>query len=107
MGSGTSDTTFSPNQAVTREQIAVILMAFAAQVPGAERPAAPADLAAFPDGAQVSGWARDAMADAVALGVLGGAEVNGTLWLRPQGQATRAEVATVLAGFGRSVAHLL
>ena len=47
------------------------------------------------------------MADAVALGVLGGAEVNGTLWLRPQGQATRAEVATVLAGFGRSVAHLL
>ena len=105
--SGTSDTTFSPDQAVTREQIAVILMAFAAQVPGAERPAAPADLAAFPDGAQVSGWARDAMADAVALGVLGGAEVNGTLWLRPQGQATRAEVATVLAGFGRSVAHLL
>ena len=105
--SGTSDTTFSPDQAVTREQIAVILMAFAAQVPGAERPAAPADLAAFPDGAQVSGWARDAMADAVALGVLGGAEVNGTLWLRPQGQATRAEVATVLTGFGRSVAHLL
>ena len=105
--SGTSDTTFSPDQAVTREQIAVILMAFAAQVPGAERPTAPADLAAFPDGAQVSGWARDAMADAIALGVLGGAEVNGTLWLRPQGQATRAEVATVLAGFGRSVAHLL
>ncbi len=105
--SGTSDTTFSPDQAVTREQIAVILMAFAAQVPGAERPAAPADLAAFPDGGSVSPWARDAMADAVALGVLGGAEVNGTLWLRPQGQATRAEVATVLAGFGRSVAHLL
>lgn len=104
---GTSDTTFSPDQAVTREQIAVILMAFAAQVPGAERPAAPADLAAFPDGGSVSPWARDAMADAVALGVLGGAEVNGTLWLRPQGQATRAEVATVLAGFGRSVAHLL
>lgn len=105
--SGTSDTTFSPDQAVTREQIAVILMAFAAQVLGAERPAAPADLAAFPDGGSVSPWARDAMADAVALGVLGGAEVNGTLWLRPQGQATRAEVATVLAGFGRSVAHLL
>ena len=105
--SGTSDTTFSPDQAVTREQIAVILMAFAAQVPGAERPTAPADLAAFPDGGSVSPWARDAMADAVALGVLGGAEVNGTLWLRPQGQATRAEVATVLAGFGRSVAHLL
>ena len=105
--SGTSDTTFSPDQAVTREQIAVILMAFAAQVPGAERPAVPADLAAFPDGGSVSPWARDAMADAVALGILGGAEVNGTLWLRPQGQATRAEVATVLAGFGRSVAHLL
>lgn len=105
--SGVGGDVFSPHGVTTRAQIAVILMAFAAQVPGAERPAAPADLAAFPDGGSVSPWARDAMADAVALGVLGGAEVNGTLWLRPQGQATRAEVATVLAGFGRSVAHLL
>ena len=61
--------------------------------------AAQADLSAFPDGADVSDWARDAVAEAVALGILNGAEINGELWLLPQGQATRAQVATLLEGF--------
>ena len=96
---GTSATTFSPNLPVTREQIAVLLAEFAdkvLEVGGAE---SPADLSAYPDGAQVSSWARDAMADAVALGILNGAEIDGTVWLLPQGQATRAEVATLREGF--------
>ncbi len=102
--SGTGDTTFSPNLPVTREQIAVLLAEFAdkvLEVGGAE---SPADLSAYPDGAQVSSWARDAMADAVALGILNGAEIDGTVWLLPQGQATRAEVATLLEGFCASLA---
>ena len=102
--SGTSATTFSPNVPVTREQIAVLLAEFAdkvLEVGGAE---SPADLSAYPDGAQVSSWARDAMADAVALGILNGAEIDGTVWLLPQGQATRAEVATLLEGFCASLA---
>lgn len=101
---GTSDTTFSPEEPVTREQIAVLLAEFAdkvLEVGGAETPA---DLSAYPDGAQVSDWARDAMADAVALGILNGAEIDGTVWLLPQGQATRAEVATLLEGFCASLA---
>ena len=101
---GTSATTFSPNAPVTREQIAVLLAEFAdkvLEVGGAETPA---DLSAYPDGAQVSSWARDAMADAVALGILNGAEIDGTVWLLPQGQATRAEVATLLEGFCASLA---
>lgn len=101
---GTSDTTFSPEEPVTREQIAVLLAEFAdkvLEVGGAETPA---DLSAYPDGAQVSDWARDAMADAVALGILNGAEIDGTLWLLPQGQATRAQVATLLEGFCASLA---
>ena len=101
---GTSATTFSPNLPVTREQIAVLLAEFAdkvLEVGGAE---SPADLSAYPDGAQVSSWARDAMADAVALGILNGAEIDGTVWLLPQGQATRAEVATLLEGFCASLA---
>ena len=96
---GTSDTTFSPNAPVTREQIAVLLFEFADKVLGIGGAETPADLSAYPDGGSVSSWARDAMADAVALGILNGAEVNGQLWLRPQGQATRAEVATLLEGF--------
>ena len=102
---GTSDTTFSPNAPVTREQIAVLLAEFAdkvLEVGGAETPA---DLSVYPDGAQVSSWARDAMADAVALGILNGAkDSDGRIWLRPQGQATRAEVATLLEGFCASLA---
>ncbi len=47
----------------------------------------------------MSDWARDAVAEAVALGILNGAEINGELRLLPQGQATRAQVATLLEGF--------
>ena len=102
--SGTSSTTFSPNDPVTREQIAVVLMGFLTNVYAVERPETPADLAKFPDGGSVSGWARTEMADAVALGLLSGAQdSSGTRWLQPQGQATRAEVATILEGMCRNV----
>ena len=96
---GTSDTTFDPDAPVTREQIAVILMGYADMVQHRDHTWPPADLSAFPDGADVSDWARDAVAEAVALGILNGAENNGELWLLPQGQATRAQVATLLEGF--------
>ena len=100
---GTSATTFSPNEPVTREQIAVVLMGFLMNVYAIARTWTPADLTAFPDGGSVSGWARTEMADAVALGLIGGAEIDGTLWLKPQGQATRAEIATIFEGMCRSV----
>ena len=97
---GTSATTFDPESPVTREQIAVILMEFASKVLQIESGETPADLSAYPDGGSVSDWARTAMADAVALGILSGAQdSNGTLWLQPQAGATRAEVATILEGF--------
>jgi len=48
------------------------------------------------------------MADAVALGLFGGTQDrSGRVWLRPGESATRAEIAAVLARFGRNVAHLL
>ena len=64
--------------------------------------------AAAADGGSVSGWARAGMADAVALGLFGGTQdTGGRVWLRPGESATRAEIAAVLARFGRNVAHLL
>ncbi len=102
---GTSDTTFSPEAPVTREQIAVILMEFASKVLQFENGETPADLSAFPDGADVSDWAQAAMANAVALGILSGAEIDGALWLLPQGQATRAQVATLLKGFCETIVY--
>ena len=48
------------------------------------------------------------MSDAVALGLFGGTQdTGGRVWLRPGESATRAEIAAVLARFGRNVAHLL
>ena len=101
---GTSETTFAPNDPVTREQVAVLLYEFAdkvLEVGGAETPA---DLSQFPDGDQVSSWAREAMADAVALGIINGTKVGDQVFLAPQGNATRDQIATMFEGFCASLA---
>ena len=100
---GTSATTFEPDQPVTREQIAVILMEYVTKVLKLERTWTPADLSTFPDAGSVSGWAKDALADAVALGLISGASNGGQTYLEPQGSATREQVATILMEFCKNV----
>ena len=100
---GTSSTTFEPDLPVTREQIAVILMEYMTRVLKLERTWTPADLSIFPDADSVSDWAKDAMADAVALGLISGASNGGQTYLEPQGSATREQVATILMEFCKNV----
>ena len=100
---GTSATTFAPDLPVTREQIAVILMEYMTRVLKLERTWTPADLSTFPDAGSVSGWAKDALADAVALGLISGASNGGQTYLEPQGSATREQVATILMEFCKNV----
>ena len=101
---GTSPTTFDPDQPVTREQIAVILTQYMFHVLKMNRTWTPADLSKFPDGAQVSGWAKEAMQDAVALGLINGTKApDGVVYLDPQGSATRQQVATILMNFCQNV----
>ena len=100
---GTSSTTFEPDRPVTREQIAVILMEYMTRVLKLERTWTPADLSIFPDAGSVSDWAKDAMADAVALGLISGASNGGQTYLEPQGSATREQVATILMEFCKNV----
>ena len=101
---GTSPTTFAPDQPVTREQIAVILTQYMFHVLKMERTWTPADLSTFPDGAQVSGWAKEAMQDAVALGLINGTKApDGLVYLDPQGSAARQQVATILMNFCQNV----
>ena len=71
------------------------------EIGGAETPA---DLSQFPDGDQVSSWAREAMADAVALGIINGTKVDDQVFLAPQGSATRDQIATMFEGFCVSLA---
>ena len=101
---GTSPTTFDPEGPVTREQIAVILTQYMFHVLKMERTWTPADLSTFPDGAQVSSWAKEAMQDAVALGLINGTKASdGLVYLDPQGSATRQQVATILMNFCQNV----
>ena len=101
---GKSPTTFDPEGPVTREQIAVILTQYMFHVLKMNRTWTPADLSTFPDGAQVSGWAKEAMQDAVALGLINGTKASdGLVYLDPQGSAARQQVATILMNFCQNV----
>ena len=101
---GTSPTTFDPEGPVTREQIAVILTQYMFNVLKMNRTWTPADLSKFPDGANVSRWAKEAMQDAVALGLINGTKASdGLVYLDPQGSATRQQVATILMNFCQNV----
>lgn len=86
---GVSDGVFAPNASITREQLVVMLYRYAGE------PNAGGSLTGFSDSANVSSWARQAMAWAVSSGIVGGS--NGSL--NPQSGATRAEVAQMLMNF--------
>ncbi len=94
IASGTSAETFSPNAAVTREQLAALLCNFAAQQ-GMDTTAR-SDLSNFDDAAAVSDWAQDAVSWAHAEGLLAGTSAT---TLSPQGEATRAQLAAMLVRF--------
>ena len=100
---GTSRTTFSPDDPVTREQLAALLMEYADRILKLRHTWTPANLNDFPDGGYVAGWARSAMADAVALGLISGSNDNGVNYLRPQGHAAREQTATILSAFCQNV----
>ena len=89
---GYEDNTFRPNTAITREQLAAILMNYAAYK--GEDVSNRADLANYTD--QPSTWANEAMQWAVAEGLLTGVTAD---TLQPQGAATRAQVAAILQRF--------
>ena len=98
--SGVSETGFGPNNALTREQLALILYRFA-QYKGYDVTGT-SDLAAYADGSSVSGWAAEAMGWAVDAGLISGVGGN---QIAPTGTATRAQVAQILMNFCENVAH--
>ena len=89
---GYEDNTFRPNQPITREQLAAILMNYASYK--GEDVSARADLSNYTD--QPSTWATETMQWAVAEGLISGVTAD---QLQPQGNATRAQVAAILERF--------
>ena len=98
--SGVSETGFGPNNALTREQLALILYRFA-QYKGYDVTGT-SDLAAYADGSSVSGWAAEAMGWAVDAGLISGVGGN---QIAPTGTASRAQVAQILMNFCENVAR--
>ena len=94
--SGTSATMFSPNAAITRQQLVTFLYRYTVKyAPEFTGNAAP--ISAFPDAGSVANWAYAAMSWAVGNRlIVGNAHDNGLDYLDPNGSATRAQTATII-----------
>ncbi|MGM9524088.1 MAG: S-layer homology domain-containing protein [Faecousia sp.] len=90
---GVGNNKFDPEGKITREQMATILYRYAEKkgIDTGKR----GDLSAFPDGGKVASWAKNAIQWAVAEKIINGSDGK----LLPQGDATRAQVATILMRF--------
>ena len=91
---------YDPDSNVTREQFAVMLYKYA-RFKGYDLTAT-GDLTQFPDADAISSWAETALSWANGNGLINGNE-DGTL--APDGTATRAQAASILAQFDQSFAN--
>lgn len=89
---GTSDTTFSPTNSLTREQLATFFYRFA-DFENPDPIEITGDLTGFTDAGQVASYATDAMKWAIGEGLISGTTET---TLSPKATATRAQVATIL-----------
>ena len=92
---GTSETTFSPNNPLTREQMATFFYRFA-DFETEEPIEVTGDLSGYTDADLVADYAVDAMTWAVGEGVISGIGNN---TLAPDNTASRAQMATVLTRY--------
>lgn len=89
---GTSETTFSPINSLTREQLATFFYRFA-DFENPDPIEITGDLTGFTDAGQVASYATDAMKWAIGEGLISGTTET---TLSPKATATRAQVATIL-----------
>ena len=92
---GYEDGKFRPNNNITREQLATILMNYARYKGKDTRERT--DLNKFVDNKGISSYAKDSISWAVAKNVMSG-KVNGTR-IDPAGTASRAEAAAMIANY--------
>ena len=92
--SGVTASTFAPDRAVTRQEMAVMAVRFADTV-GRRIPASTA-AKAYSDASAITSYARDSVTRCQRAGILTGYQDN---TFRPKGSATRAEAAALVDRF--------
>ena len=95
---GVGSNKFDPEGNITREQMAAILYRYCTGRGIDTRKQG--SLSGFPDAGKVSSYATTALQWTVAEGIIGGSDGK----LLPQGNATRAQVATILMRFIENIA---
>ncbi len=95
--SGTSKTKFEPNANITREQICAMMQRYSNYA--GIRIKQYYKVMTFTDAAQISSWAKDAVRACQQGGLVTGEKVGASYRFRPKGNATRAEVATIIMNF--------
>lgn len=98
---GISATKFGPSENITREQMAAIFYRYSAFC-GYDTSQS-ANISGYPDAKKVSKYAAQAMRWANGIGLIQGKPAAGGNILNPKGDATRAEVATILQRYSAFV----
>lgn len=94
--SGVAEGQFNTGGDITRQQIAVMLYSYATKVKGESVAVNDTCIDGFVDKGEVATWSETAMKWAVTNGIMSGKAGN---MLDPEGKATRAECATMLAAY--------
>ena len=87
-----SEAEFGPNQRISREQMAAMVIRVYEYVQGVQAPKV-SKLGAYVDGQSVSDWAQTSVDKALVLGIMKG---KGSSQFAPQDEATRAEAVMVI-----------
>ena len=92
---GIDATTFAPDKAITREQMAAILYRYAQYKGYDVSVGSETNILSYEDAMAVSEYAIPAMQWACGSGLVAGIEKNGTVYLAPKGDAVRSQTATM------------
>ena len=93
---GTSSTTYSPNNYITREQVAVMLFGYYKASTGTTPSVDKSILNSYTDKNMISSWAQDAIAWAIQNKIMSG---TGNNKLDPKGTCTRAQLAQFIMNY--------
>ena len=98
---GMGENLFAPDGKITREQMTTVLFRYAQFKQKDEGARAP--LEAFADQGKVADWSKEGAQWAVAKGIINGIAEGDQTYLQPQGNATRAQIATVLMRYDQEI----